>query len=136
MQPDIPQRSSSLTHPAVPPIPNKTLVKKALQKSRDSLKASLKSLDIFNAAYWNTRQELAELELVCKKIQMKENKAAHLEKGGSLTDSAWRRRMQLYEAEEDSIQRTINAAREEPLNLLKQAQQQAASPQQASKQTD
>lgn len=106
MQPDIPH--------AVPAIPNKTLVEKVMQKSMDSLNASLKSLDISDAAYWNTRKELAEIELVCKKIQLKEDKAEHLEDGGSLSDSTWRRRLQLYETEEDSIQRTINAAREEP----------------------
>lgn len=107
-----------------------------MQKSMDSLTASLKSLVVFDAAYWNTQKELADLELVRKKFQLKEDKAEHLEEGRSLTDSAWRSRMRLYEAEEDSIQRTIIAAREEPLNLLKLAQQQAASPQQVTKQTD
>ena len=118
----VPERSSSL---AVLAAPSRNLTRKNLTKSIDSLNESLKSLEVFDAEYWDTRRQLLGFELELKELQIEEKKELHLKKGGSLTDPAWIDESEWYKAEIKSIREAIIVARKEPELILQDARKRA-----------
>lgn len=96
-----------------------------LTDSIDSLNSSLKSFEVFEAGYWDTRRQLLEFELELKELKLEEREELHLRKGGSLSDSAWIDEREWYRAEIKSIREAIPVARKEPELILQDARNRA-----------
>lgn len=67
-----------------------------------------------------------ELELL--ELQVEEREATYLQRGGSLIDPAWTRRMEIHDAREKTLEDDLNAALQEPQKLLNQARHQVNFP--------
>lgn len=119
---DVPERTSSLAGSAAP---STNLTRESLAISIKSLSSSMRSLKIFDAAYWDTRRELLMSEIQLGEIRMEEKEELHLKKGGSLTDSAWIHRRESFEAERQSMNEEVRAALKVPAILLQDARNRA-----------
>ncbi|KAI4127140.1 MAG: hypothetical protein LQ347_004724 [Umbilicaria vellea] len=117
--PQVPERTSSLS------VRSKTLTKKDLNKSIDSLRSSLKSLEVFDAAYWDTRREALGFELQLHELQAAEREELHLSKGGSLDDPAWIEEKEWSRGDIKDIREAIKVARRKPELILEDATNRA-----------
>ncbi|KAI4131439.1 MAG: hypothetical protein LQ347_002978 [Umbilicaria vellea] len=124
-QVEVPERASWF---ALSTTSSRHLVKNNLTLSINSLYSILRSLEVFDAAYWDTRRQSLGFELELQEIRMLEEKELHLKEGGSLTDPAWILKSERYEAEIRSIEDAIRVARKEPELILQDARNRAKHP--------